>query len=218
LLVFCLTITVAHGATVVSIVGDEDALGTGTAVGGILPPGPFDNRSAAELAATDGSENTDWATASGGLATDATFLHKFSLAGWRGVGRVVLELGIGGMQTNDNNWNTTRREEDALRIDGVLLYNAFAGVNQGPRGYGIVSIVLPWYIWSVKDYGLGLFNDGEVSVSIDLNSFAGTGTSNLAEPVFYDFSRLTITEVPEPSTALLLLTGAAVFLRRIRKA
>ena len=115
------------------------------------------------------------------------------------------------MQTNDNDWNTTRREEDALRIDGVLLYNAFAGVNQGPRGYGIITIPLP------VSYFLNLFEDGELHVSIDLNSFAGTGTSGLAEPVFYDFSRLTLTEVPEPSTFLLLPVGAAVLMVRKRR-
>ena len=112
------------------------------------------------------------------------------------------------MQTNDNDWNTARREEDALRIDGVLLYNAFAGINQGPRGYGIVRIALPVV------YLPELFEDGELQVSIDLNSFAGTGRSDLAEPVFYDFSRLTLTEIPEPSTVWLLLAGATVFMRR----
>jgi hypothetical protein len=110
------------------------------------------------------------------------------------------------MQTNDNNWNTARREEDALRIDGVLLYNAFAGIDQGPRGYGILKIALPVF------YLPELFEDGQLEVSIDLNSFAGTGRSNLAEPVFYDFSRLTLTEIPEPSTVFLVLAGAVVFL------
>ena len=204
LVISCISVDIARGATVVSVVGDEDALGTGTVPGGDLPSGPFDNRSPAEIAATDGSENTDWATVGGGLARDATFVHTFSVAGWRGVGPAILELGIGGMQSNDNNWNTTGRGEDALRIDGVLLYNVFAGIDQGPRGYEIVRIALPFYLQD-------LFEDGELHVSVDLNSFAGTGPSTFAEPVFYDFSRLTLYEIPEPSTTLLLLSGAGVF-------
>ena len=211
LLISSLPIGVAHGATVrtvVNIVGDQDALGTGTAPGGNLPSGPFDNRSAAELAAIDGSENTDFATVGGGLARDVTFVHTFSITGWRQVGMAVLELGIGAMQTNDNDFWTARREEDALRVDGLLLYNSFAGVDQGPRGYGIVRIVLP--AMDVPEW----FEDGELQVSIDLNSFGGTGPSNRVEPVFYDFSRLTLTEIPEPSTAFLLLAGATLFLPR----
>jgi hypothetical protein len=120
---------------------------------------------------------------------------------------IILELGVGGMQSNDSDWYTFRREEDALRIDGVLIYNAFAGINQGARGYGVVRIVLPEYV-------IPLFEDGEVHVSVDLNSFAGTGTSTLTEPVFYDFSRLTITEAPEPSTVWMFIIGATLFLRK----
>ena len=211
----CISVNPARGETAVrtfvSIVGDEDALGTRTVLGGNLPPGPFDNRSVSELLATDGSENTDFATGSGGVARDATFIHTFPIAGWRGVGPAILELGIGGMQSNDNNWNTARREEDALRIDGVLLYNVLAGIDQGPRGYGMVRIVLPAYFVSA------LFEDGQLHVSIDLNSFAGTGNSALAELVFYDFSRLTISEIPEPSTALLLLSGVGVLVSRTQR-
>jgi hypothetical protein len=92
----------------------------------------------------------------------------------------------------------------------LLLYNWFAGIDQGARGYGIVRLILP--VVFVPE----LFEDGELRVSIDLNSYAGTGTSTFTEPVFYDFSRLTLTEIPEPSTALLLVAGSAVFLRRKR--
>jgi hypothetical protein len=204
---FC-SVTAHGGAIVVSMVGDEDALGTGTLPGGNLPSGPFDNRSAAELAATDGSENTDFATGSGGLARDVTFIHTFLLTGWQRVGTAVLEIGIGGMQTNDNDWHTTGSAEDALRIDGLLLYNSFAGVDQGPRGYGVITIELP--VQSVPE----LFEDGELRVSIDLNSFAGTGRSDRTEPVFYDFSRLTLVEVPEPSTMFSLAGGATLLLGR----
>jgi hypothetical protein len=54
------------------------------------------------------------------------------------------------------------------------------------------------------------FEDGEVHVSVDLNTFAGFGPSTLTELVFYDFSRLTITEAPEKSTVWMLIIGAHV--------
>lgn len=202
----------AHGATIVSMVGDQDALGTGTAPGSLLPVGPFDHRSAAELAATDGSQNTDLATSSAGLATDNVFLHSFALTGDPASLRAVLELGIGGMQSNDSNPSTVTLGEDALRIDGILVAEAFAGVDQGPTGYGILRIHLPAAL-------MALLLDGQAAVEVDLNSNAGFGPANRVEPVFYDFSRLTVSQVPEPSTtAVLLVLGAAAWLRRKARA
>ena len=205
LLAVCVSMSNAHGA-VISIVGDEDALGTGVLPGGALV-GPFDNRSSAELLALDGSQHSDHATSGSGLASDAEFHHTFSLVGSRGVGRALLELGIGGLQSNDSDPNTSGLGEDALRIDGLLIPEAFAGVDQGAVGYGILTIQVPGFV-------LPEFHDGAVRVSIDLNSNSGFGPSTRTEPVFYDFSRITITEVPEPSTAWLIVTGGFVLLRR----
>lgn len=202
----CVSISATHGA-VVSIVGDEDALGTGVFPGGTLPVGPFDNRSSAELVALDGSQNTDLATSSSGVALDAEFIHTFVLIGFTEVGGAVLELGIGGLQSNDSDPNTSTVGEDALRIDGVLIPEAFVGIDQTPLGYGILTVHLPGFI-------LPEFHDGQVRVSIDLNSNAGLSTSTRVEPVFYDFSRLTITEIPEPSTAWLIVAGGFLLLGR----
>jgi hypothetical protein len=204
LAVLSVVAALAHGATIVSVVGDPDALGTGTVPGGVLPRGPFDNRSPAELAATDGSENTDIATSGGGLTVDNTFLHRFTFPPGLTLLSAVLEIGIGGLQTNDNDPATSTIGEDALRLDGVLIPEAFAGVDQGPTGYGILRIDLPTAL-------LAQLNDGQVSVLLDLNSNAGFGPSTRAEPVFYDFSRISLQVVPEPSSALLLLGGVAVF-------
>jgi hypothetical protein len=210
-LLFCFSANSAQGAVIVSTVGDEDALGTGTAPGGMLPSGPFDNRSAGEMAAMDGSQDTDLATGAGGINIDAAFLHTFTLPGGLGIGHAVLELGIGGMESNDSNPATSGIGEDALRIDGVLVPNAFAGVDQGSLGYDILTIVLPQFV-------LSAFNDGAVTVQIDLNSNAGFGPSSRIEPIFYDFSRLTLTQVPEPSSAWLIAAGAgALGLARTRK-
>ena len=58
---------------------------------------------------------------------------------------------------------------------------------------------------------------------IDLNSNAGLGLPSRAEPVFYDFSQLTLeyraAAVPEPASTWLALAGlGALFAhRRIRK-
>ena len=194
---------IGWGAVIVSTVGDQDALQTGTLPGGLLPAGPFDHRSATEVAAADGSERTDVSTLPDGLAMDAAFLHTFILPGGMTVGQVVLELGIGGLEGNDIDPNTSLLGEDALRLDGILVAEAFAGVNQGPLGYDILKIVLPSSV-------LPQFADGSVSVAIDLNSNAGLGLSTRVEPVFYDFSRLTITQIPEPQTAWLLAVGAAL--------
>jgi hypothetical protein len=177
--------------------------------GGTLPLGPYDNRSAAELTATDGSEYTDVAMMTFGLSRDVDFIHTFAFdPDWRGAGWAVLELGIGGMQSNDNDPNTFGLGEDALRIDGDLVLEAFAGIDQGATGYGVIRVVLPPAF-------LPLFADGEVHVFIDLNSNAGAGTLPRTEPVFYDFSRLTISEIPEPSTILLVPAGLVAL--RLRK-
>ena len=96
------------------------------------------------------------------------------------------------------------------------MTDAFAGVNQAPREYGILSISLPASV-------LGSFATGNAAVLIDLNSNAGLGLSSMAEPVFYDFSQLTLEyttpAVPEPASMWLALAGLGAFFthRRIRK-
>jgi hypothetical protein len=202
----------ANAAVIVSMVGDEDALGTGTPIGGMLPLGPFDNRSAAEMAATDGAQNTDVATnpAGGGSVADNTYIHTFTIPAGLSIGSAIVEFGLGGMQSNDSNPATSGIGEDALRVDGVLVPEAFAGVDQGPFGYGIVQIALPSSV-------LALLGDGQVSLFIDLNGNAGLGPSSRAEPVYYDFSRLTITAIPEPRTIALVALGLVALLLRKRR-
>ncbi len=209
-----LIVAAGNAGTIVSLVGDSDALGTGAVPGVPLPGGPFDNRSPAEAAATDGSQNTDVATGFGGINADNTFVHTFTVPPGVSFAAAVLELGIAGMESNDNNPATSLFGEDALRIDGILVPEAFAGVDQGPTGYNILRINLPVFV-------LPQLTDGSVSVLIDLNSNAGLGRPDRVEPVFYDFSRLSMTNVPEPSSMVLLTIGAtfmAIVNRRSRHA
>jgi hypothetical protein len=205
----------ASAAIIVSTVGDVDALGTATLPGGALPNGPFDNRSAAEMLATDGSEHTDQATQSFGYPRDVTFTHTYTLGpGMFAIG-AVLELGIGGLQSNDTDPETFSLGEDALFFNGWWVPEAFAGVNQSARGYGILSINLPIV------YAFMLNLDTTATFTVDLNSNAGGGPSSRVEPVFYDYSRLIVTTmpesewfVPEPASMLLLGGGMAVLLLR----
>jgi hypothetical protein len=209
-------IVAASPIVLTSIVGDADALGTGTLPGGTLPNGPFDNRSAAELLASDGAQLTDLATHTGGFVGDATFTHSFAPGAGRVVVAAVLELGIGGLQSNDTDPDTFTLGEDALFVNGLWITEAFAGVNQGSREYGILTIPLP-------GHALAFLSGGEARVFIDLNSNAGVGPSSRTEPVFYDYSKLTITTVsedqlvPEPTSVSLLAVGAAMLLFRKRR-
>ena len=149
----CIIAAGANAAPILSVVGDRDALGTGIPAGE-LPAGPFDNRSATEAAATDGSQNTDRATGESGLTLDNTFMHVWAVPTGMGLAGAVLELGIGGMESNDTDPLTSLLGEDALFVNGALVTEAFAGVNQGPREDGILSISLPASV-------LGSFADRE---------------------------------------------------------
>ena len=132
----CIIASGANAAPILSVVGDRDALGTGISAGGELPAGPFDNRSATEAAATDGSQNTDRATGESGLTLDNTFMHVWAVPTGMQLAGAVLELGIGGMESNDTDPLTSLLGEDALFVNGTLVTGAFAGVNQAPREYG----------------------------------------------------------------------------------
>ena len=125
------------------------------------------------------------------------------------------ELGIGGMESNDTDPLTSLLGEDALFVNGTLVPEAFAGVNQGPREYGILSISLPASV-------LGSLASGNAALLIDLNSNAGLGLPSRVEPVFYDFSQLTLEytpAVPEPASTWLALAGLGALYahRRMRK-
>ena len=59
--------------------------------------------------------------------------HVWAVPAGMQLAGAVLELGIGGMESNDTNPLTSLLGEDALFFNGTLVTDAFAGVNQAPR-------------------------------------------------------------------------------------
>jgi len=172
--------------TIISLVGDKDALGTGTLPGNNLPPGPFDNRSPAEMAATDGSENTDVVNGQFGRTGDFDYFHTFSIPGGFTISSVDLEFGLGGMQSNDNDPNTKTLGEDGLFVDGVLIPDAFEMVSHTAFTYTLEPV-------SLTPADFVEFLDGAATIRIETNSFGGTNVAGGNDsPVFFDYSEITI--------------------------
>ena len=195
-----------QAVTVIDTVGDNDGLGMGILDGGTVVPGIFDNRSAAEFAATDGSENTDWSDNSNGFGIDPDFVdftHTYVLPVGFVITGVTLDLGFGGMQGNDNNPATKDVGADELFIDGVLVPDIFEPIEQDGDGFNVFNFALPGAVW-------GEFADGSAVVRIDTNFLNNNG-----DPMWFDFSRVVIegridggnNAVPEPLTAALGLMG-----------
>jgi len=179
--------------TIIDFVGDIDALGTGTPVGGNIPSGAFDNRSPAESSATDGSENTDRADGTSGTSLDLVdYTHTFSIPSECTITSVTLEFGIGGMGSNDNNPATKGGTEDGLFVDGILVPDAFEPVPPSDSTYTIETVNLPSSLF-------GQFLDGAAVLRIDFNSSGGTNPPGSGEPIYLDYSKITITCTPAPS-------------------
>lgn len=198
----CGFLSTANAIMITDIVGDKDGLGQGIVDGGTVPTVTFDNRSAGEIAATDGSQFTDQGTSIFGMTLDfVDFTHVFA-APVGSISSVSIEFGLGGMQSNDNNPLTKGSLEDGLFIDGILVADAFEPLNQGADGFDIFSVVIPVSLFS-------LFEDGQAVVRIDSNSCGGTCPTGGTSPIWYDYSEITITtaSVPEPSIAALLGLG-----------
>lgn len=190
---------ISQAAVVESLVGDIDFLGGANTSTSTSFLGPFDNRSAAELAATDGAQFTDNATFTFGTSyTNGIFSHSYSA--FSSITSATWELGIGGLQSNN----------DALYLDGTLIASLGQLPDQGAQGYGIYSIALTQF---------SSLLDGLVVFDLDLN-FNGTNS----EPVVFDYAKLTINgtlsgvnEVPLPAAAFMLAPALLGFLGFRRK-
>ena len=197
----------ADAGVIMDFVGDADELG-GQVIGGTMVNdfSAFDNRSAAELAATDGAQFTDHGTSINGISEDfVDFIHTFA-ATTETITSVTVEFGLGGVQSNDNNPMTKGSLEDGLFVDGILIDDAFEPLEQGQDGFGVFSVTLPSTVF-------GLFADGMAVIRIDSNSFGGTviGTTG-TDPIWYDYSKITIETqgnpvIPEPASMALFSTG-----------
>jgi len=136
---FFLVFTTISANALTIMIGDNDGYGYGDLVvpdGADLPftDDPvadtgwvFDNRSPAELAATDGSQYTDWEPYS-----NRTF--SFDFAAGTGIISAVFELDVSGIQTSWFGAST-------ILLDGVD-YTAFLPTEQGAWGSGVFSTVV----------------------------------------------------------------------------
>jgi len=185
ILIMSTNLTIA--AELISYVGDPDGLGLNIPDGGIIPSVPvlFDNRSIDEMNATNGAQGTDLSTTGGGFTIDAhDFQHAFELPSGAVIEMVSIVLGVGGLESNDNNPNTQGITEDELLVDGVIVPEAFE------------ALVLSGYEFDAN-YRIDLtsdlfplFLDGMVTIQIDANALGTFGSG--AEPVFLDYSQVII--------------------------
>lgn len=131
-----LALTTSASAITIMI-GDNDGYGYGDAVvpdGADLPvtavPGCawcFDNRSAAELVATDGSQYTDFEA----YQAPVTFTIGFDATAYSNISSVLFTMDVTGIQQNAFGPST-------LLLDGVD-YSAGLPINQGAWGSGVYS-------------------------------------------------------------------------------
>jgi hypothetical protein len=198
--------TPVSATTVVVMVGDDD--GFGGTQGPISTPGqPFTNFSSPAIlpgtytgvAGTDATTQSPW--------TPYTFIFAFS---WSTAGLSAIDSAVAQIQTGSV----------ARRTDGSGF--GFAKVTASSGG----AFVSLGDFWSSSTGATASVLEESVKLhTFDVKSFLtpnSTGTltiridgSTLTAPVdqfAMDFARLTVTQVPESSTAILLSTGALLLL------
>ena len=147
-----------HAATITTMIGDLDHLGGSISPGDISFLGPFDNQSAAELAATNGAQYTDYATSEFGTwFGNPEFVFNYTPGA---VSSAVLTVGFSGVQTMN----------DRLHLDNTLISSVFP--EQGPNGYD------DSYSLTIGSTYLGLLADGAATFRFNSNI--------RGEPVVFD--------------------------------
>jgi hypothetical protein len=182
-------------ATPITItIGDNDGFGLGIADNAALPGlDPFDTRSAGEVAATDGQQQTDiFSALTTPVATSFELVFAFDGVLTDG----VLEIDLADFQ--------------GLGCGGVMAMS-FNGIAQ----FGLLNINLPSQGTSVRQFALGAAAiqtanaTGQFVVGID----RGVSCDAVAFDYFKFSGNLATTEipevVPEPSTFMLLGLGLA---------
>lgn len=203
-------LTSSVNITLVDQIGDNDGYGYGHALvgdGANLPftDDPFagggwnfDNRSAEELASTNGAQQTDLED-----QLDVTFHHTFDISQFSSLTSALFTIDISGLQQG-----VFGDFFSHLYFEGIEVL-PFTTVNLGSWGSALLTY----------EVDLAMLTDGIFDVY--LNNFDGYfGDDHIA----VDFTSLTVTglstsTIPEPTTMLLLgfgLAGAGV-IRRFRK-
>ena len=183
--------------TITDMIGDNDGFGYGHAVvgdGDDLPytddPAPgagwlFDNRSAAEMSASDGSQATDLED-----NFDVTFEHRFDMTQFDYLTEAFFTIDIAGLQQE------VFGGLSHLYLDGVEVIE-FLAINQGAWGSGLFTVAVD----------LAILADGALDVYFD--NWDGAYPD---DDIAVDFTMLTVTgdtdpAIPEPATMMLLGMG-----------
>ncbi len=175
----CLLVVSANASAITIMIGDNDGYGFGIADGTVLPATIFDNRSAGELAATDGSQYTDYAEVS-----VVNFTFDFDATAYSAISNVWFTMDVNGIEQDLYGTST-------LLLDGVD-YSSSLPLNQGAWGSGV-------FAFSVAAASL---SDGLLDVSF-------TGGSSAIDFISFDYFALDFdaAAVPEPSILGLLGLG-----------
>jgi len=187
----------AQPLTIQNMIGDNDGYGYGAGVvadGADLPGAPsswtFDNRSAAELAATDGSQATDVED-----NFDVTFFHTFDVSQFAVLSSATFTIDITGVQQGV--FGGTSK----LYLDGVQVLDQT--LNQGAWGSNLFTFNVN--LADLADGALDVYFDnwGSDHMGIDFTMLEVNGRA----------------AVPEPTTMLLFglgMLGAGAY-RRYKK-
>lgn len=196
--------TQAFGFSVFHQIGDNDGFGFGIADNGSIPSPVFDNRSVAEMAASDGSQFTD----NDNLYNtgDPTFTHFFNTNLFSNITSATFTIDVQGLQPNAFGQGSL---PSYLYLDG----------NQVP-GFELIDLGATGSMVMTFNVNTAWLADGQLNVFLDIND-AGDVPIGSADLVAVDFTRLDVegdaAVVPEPATLLFLgmgLVGIGIYRRR----